>query len=729
MLYVLILPNKVRFLKLKNKIERRKYIITHQQSSTMMTTTTRIMIRNNRRKLLSSISSLCYRHFSIVPETTMIEHHHRSSNDNNKSIQSLIPKDGLTFNDFIRNDAANKNSNMSSQSQQIQTQQQDNKNNNSMIKYHLKTYGCQMNVNDSDIIRRILHDTGYMMEVFDENHANIILTNTCAIRDNAERKIWHRLQDIRSKYNTNYSNNHRKYNNTNKKKIVVGVLGCMAERLQTDLLKDGLSDIVVGPDSYRDLPRLIQNAIQQNDEEKKIDVVHDDVDDDPYRHNVNVQLSLDETYSDIQPKRYNKDDVTAFVSIQRGCSNRCSFCIVPYTRGGIERSRPYDSILDEIKRLHYDDGVNEVTLLGQNVNSYHDRSPNALLNRPINYSYQMSNDGFRSRINRKDNGTGYYFADLLDDVSQISPNNLRVRFTSPHPKDYPTELLSLMSERVNICNHLHMPAQSGSTSMLFRMKRGYSREAYIELIDNVRTIIPDVAISSDFITGFCEETDDEHTDTISLMNYVKYDQAYMFAYSMREKTHAHRTMVDNVPEIIKQSRLREMIDTFHTHIHEQNVLKELGTLRLVLIEGISKRSTDAIPMWHGRTDQNKRVVFTMNQHHNKNSTSSSNELLHCWNDTDIVPIIHSLRDNNNDNNNEDIIQHHHRNVHSLPLVSCKVGDYVVVDIQQIKGHTLRGQVLWRTNMIEFDTLKFTSNTTMMESNMKKVLNQLRMILQ
>eukprot|EP00814_Leptocylindrus_danicus_P013888 CAMPEP_0116045686 /NCGR_PEP_ID=MMETSP0321-20121206/27768_1 /TAXON_ID=163516 /ORGANISM="Leptocylindrus danicus var. danicus, Strain B650" /LENGTH=403 /DNA_ID=CAMNT_0003527071 /DNA_START=1 /DNA_END=1212 /DNA_ORIENTATION=+ len=376
---------------------------------------------------------------------------------------------------------------------------------------------------------------------------------------------------------------------------------------------------------------------------------------------MNVQLSLDETYADVKPIRKNPNDVSAYVSVMRGCNNMCSYCIVPFTRGR-ERSREMDTIVDEARRLFEMDNVKEVVLLGQNVNSYHDRSDAAVLANPTS-RYVTSTQDFTNMFARQKNG-GYYFADLLDAVSQISPE-LRVRFTSPHPKDYPTELLHLMAERDNICNQLHMPVQSGSSSVLQRMRRGYSREAYLDLIDLVKDSIPEeVAISSDFISGFCGETEDEHRDTISLMEHVVFDQAFMFAYSMRNKTHAHRKMVDDVEEDVKGRRLREVIDTFQHNIQSKNLKHEIGRIRLVLVEGHSRKSTDVNPQLNGRTDQNKRIYFPQED---------------CWSEAP------------NDSN-------------VIVRVPLAVGDYVAVEVTEARGHTLRGRALWRTSLRDFVSL-------------------------
>lgn len=541
-----------------------------------------------------------------------------------------LPDDGLSFGDFLKQTPHD-----------VPPAAADSLDH--VVSFHIKTYGCQMNVNDSDIVRSLLLDAG-LKETLVESEATVLLTNTCAIREGAEAKVWQRLRDLRSHYTKKYSKKHKKRRNH-----IVGVLGCMAERLKEDLFQDGLADLVVGPDAYRDLPNLIRNLLVEDQENA-----------------VNVQLSMEETYADITPVRKAGDsDVAAFVSIQRGCSNHCSFCIVPFTRGH-ERSRPLDSIVSEIQNLYTSENIKEVTLLGQNVNSYHDRSQISAGEQGT--GYQLSNAGFRSRIRRADDG--YFFADLLAAVSDISPE-LRVRFTSPHPKDYPKHLLQLMAERPNICKHLHMPAQSGSTTMLKRMKRGYTREAYLELMEDVHSMIPDVAVSSDFITGFCGETEEEHNETLSLMELVRYDQAFMFAYSMREKTHAHRTMQDDVPEEVKQRRLREIIDVFQKIVQEKNTERELGRLRLVLVEGESKRSQPGSRKWHGRTDQNKRIIFPIDE---SGPMCVSDESIGTWE-------ANTWQFN--------------------PLVELKVGDYAVVEVTEAKGHTLRGRLLWRSTLSGF----------------------------
>ncbi len=371
--------------------------------------------------------------------------------------------------------------------------------------------------------------------------ADIIFINTCSIRDNAEQKVWNRLKYFRSIKRKNKEQD-----------ITIGVLGCMAERVREQFLeKEKLVDIVVGPDAYRDIPNLL-----------------DEVEDG--RKAVNVILSLEETYADISPVRTTGNGILAFVSVMRGCDNMCSFCVVPFTRGR-ERSRDIHSVLDEIKLLS-DKGYKEVALLGQNVNSYNDQ--------------------------------GVRFAELMYQVSQVNPE-MRVRFSTSHPKDFPDELLHVIAEQKNICNYIHIPVQSGNNEVLRRMRRTYTRETYLELIQNMRTIIPGVGLSTDIIAGFCGETEEQHQDTLSLIAEVRYDLAYLFAYSERERTLAHRKYEDDVPEEVKKRRLQEIIDTHRTYSAINNQA-EIGKTHLVLVENVSKRSDQQLS---GRTDTNKVVIF------------------------------------------------------------------------------------------------------------------------
>jgi len=396
-----------------------------------------------------------------------------------------------------------------------------------------------MNVSDTEIVNSILMEEG-MKPVNEPEDAEIIFLNTCSIRENAEDRVWNRLKEFKALKKERDGS------------LTVGVLGCMAERIRDKIMeREKLVDLVVGPDAYRDLPKLLA-----------------DVDDG--RKAVNVLLSLEETYADIKPVRTNDNGVSAFVTIMRGCDNMCAFCVVPFTRGR-ERSRPMGSILDELKQLS-EQGYKEVTLLGQNVNSY----------------LHEDND----------------FTKLMYEASQVDPE-MRIRFSSPHPKDFPEELLHVIAEQPNLCNYIHIPAQSGNNDVLERMRRPYTREQYLDLIDTMRDIIPGVTLSTDIITGFCDETEEEHEDTMSLMAKVKYDLAYMFAYSERGRTLAQRKYEDNVPEDVKKRRLSEIIEQ-QMNIQEELNKQEIGKKHLVLVEGTSKRSDE---QFCGRTDTNKMVVF------------------------------------------------------------------------------------------------------------------------
>ncbi|HLR26567.1 MAG TPA: tRNA (N6-isopentenyl adenosine(37)-C2)-methylthiotransferase MiaB [Fodinibius sp.] len=410
--------------------------------------------------------------------------------------------------------------------------------------FYIETYGCQMNVSDTEIVNSILMEEG-MQPVQEPEAAKLIFVNTCSIRDNAEERVWNRLKEFRA------------LKREKDGKLTVGVLGCMAERIRDKILeKEELVDLVVGPDAYRDLPKLLTEV-------------------DDGRKAINVILSQEETYADLKPVRTNDNGVSAFVTIMRGCDNMCAFCVVPFTRGR-ERSRPAGSILDELQRLS-DQGYKEVTLLGQNVNSY--------------------DDGDNT------------FAELMYKASQVDPE-MRLRFSSPHPKDFPEELLQTISEQPNLCNYIHMPAQSGNSDVLERMRRPYTREQYLDLVDKMREIIPGVTLSTDIITGFCGETEEEHQDTMSLMAKVKYDLAYMFAYSERGRTLAQRKYEDDVPEDVKKRRLSEIIEQ-QMSIQEGLNKKEIGRRHLVLAEGPSKRSDEQLS---GRTDTNKMVVFDRNDY-------------------------------------------------------------------------------------------------------------------
>jgi len=410
---------------------------------------------------------------------------------------------------------------------------------------YIETYGCQMNVNDSEVVISLMQKNGYSYTE-DINKADVVLVNTCSIRDNAEQRVWGRLHQFKAL-------------KKKKKNLLIGVIGCMAERLKEKLLEeDKLVDIVIGPDAYRDLPNLVKEAELGN-------------------QGINVLLSREETYAEISPVRLDKNGVSAFVSIMRGCNNMCSYCVVPYTRGG-ERSRDAKSILDEVQEL-IDNNYKEVTLLGQNVDSYNWVDPK----------------------NEKHKTT---FADLLEQVAKLSPT-LRVRFATSHPKDMNDDVLHVMAMYSNICNSIHLPAQSGSSAMLEKMNRGYDREWYLGRIAAIKKILPDCAISTDIIAGFCGETEEDHKQTLSLMEEVGYDMAFMFKYSERPNTKAARKFTDDVSEEEKTRRLNEIID-LQNKISAECKSNDIGQTFEVLVEGVSKRSEDDL---FGRTSQNKVVVF------------------------------------------------------------------------------------------------------------------------
>ncbi|CAG0886893.1 unnamed protein product [Darwinula stevensoni] len=433
-------------------------------------------------------------------------------------------------------------------------------------KVFFKVYGCQMNVNDTEIAWSILKDHGYERTT-QEADADVVLLVTCSIREGAEQKIRSCLVHLQAL---------KERKRANRQPFTVGVLGCMAERLKHHLIEEEkMVDVVCGPDAYRDLPRLL--VLGESTEVA-----------------VNVLLSLEETYADVTPVRLNPNSISAFVTVMRGCDNMCSYCIVPFTRGR-ERSRPAMSIVEEVQRL-VNDGVKEVTLLGQNVNSYCDTS------KPRSKEETQMSHGFSAFYKPKRGGIR--FAELLERVARVDAE-LRVRFTSPHPKDFPDEVLDVIRSYPNICKSLHIPAQSGSTGVLERMRRGYSREAYLDLISHVRTLLPGVALSSDFICGFCGETEEEFQDTVSLIQSVRYNTAFLFPFSMRQKTRAYHRMQDDVPEVVKKARLEKMVAVFRQgalELHQELI----GSLQLVLVEGVSKRSIDCLA---GRSDGNTRVVF------------------------------------------------------------------------------------------------------------------------
>jgi tRNA-2-methylthio-N6-dimethylallyladenosine synthase len=421
-------------------------------------------------------------------------------------------------------------------------------------KMFIESYGCAMNFSDSEIVASVLTAEGYVT-TSDYKDADLILINTCAIRDNAELRVRNRLKEFNSVKRKNPS-------------LMVGVMGCMAERLKAQFLEEEkIVDIVVGPDAYRTLPELIESV-------------------EGGQKAVNVLLSRDETYADINPVRLDSNGVTAFISITRGCDNMCAFCVVPFTRGR-ERSRDPLSIVEEARSL-FAQGYREVTLLGQNVDSY-----------------LWTGGGLKKdKLSDEERLQATTFAQLLENVALINPL-LRVRFSTSHPKDMLDEVLHTMAKHENICNYIHLPVQSGNSGVLERMNRGYSREWYEERINAIRRILPGCAISTDIITGYCGETEEEHLDTVSLMEWVGYDFAYMFAYSERPKTLAERKYKDDVPELEKKRRLTDIV-ALQQKLSGIRTREGLGKVHRVLVERVSKKSDD---MLSGRNAQNTVVVF------------------------------------------------------------------------------------------------------------------------
>ncbi len=423
-------------------------------------------------------------------------------------------------------------------------------------KLYLESYGCQMNFSDSEIVASILAKEGFNTTQNIEE-ADLVLVNTCSIRDKAEQTVRKRLEQFNAVKKINPG-------------MKVGVLGCMAERLKSKFLEEEkIVDMVVGPDAYKDLPNLVKEV-------------------DEGRNAVNVILSKEETYGDIAPVRLNSNGVTAFVSITRGCDNMCTFCVVPFTRGR-ERSRDPQSIIEEVNQL-WEQGYKEVTLLGQNVDSY------------LWYGGGLKKDFDKASEIQK--ATAVNFAQLLAMVAEAHPK-MRIRFSTSNPQDMTLDVIKTMAKYPNICKYIHLPVQSGSNRILKAMNRLHTREEYMELIDNIKTIMPDCAISQDMIAGFPTETEQDHQDTLSLMEYVKYDFGFMFAYSERPGTLAARKMEDDVPNEVKKRRLTEIINLQQKHSLYRNQ-QHVGKIEEVLIEGTSKKS-DA--HWMGRNSQNTVVVF------------------------------------------------------------------------------------------------------------------------
>ena len=407
---------------------------------------------------------------------------------------------------------------------------------------YIETYGCQMNVADSEVVASIMQMDGFHLTE-DPELADTIFLNTCSVRDNAEQKVLNRI--------AYYHSIRRK----KRRRIIIGVLGCMAERAKGELIEKHHVDLVVGPDSYLDLPNLV-GAVERGEKA------------------INVQLSTTETYKDVLPLKIGGLNLSGFVSIMRGCNNFCSYCIVPYTRGR-ERSRELESIIREVKDLE-EKGYREITLLGQNVNSYRFEG----------------------------NGQVYDFGDLLEQVALAVPK-IRIRFTSPHPKDMDDKAIAVMAKYPNICKHIHLPSQSGNDRILKLMKRNYTREWYLERVVAIRRVMPDCAITSDIFCGFHDESEEDFQDTLSLMREVGYDNAFLFKYSERPGTYAAKYLEDNIPEDVKIRRLEEMI-ALQTQLSLESNLRDVGKTFEVLIEGFSKRSREQL---FGRSQQNKVVVF------------------------------------------------------------------------------------------------------------------------
>ncbi len=436
-----------------------------------------------------------------------------------------------------------------------------------MKKLYIETYGCQMNVADSEVVASVMKMAGYdTCDSLDD--ADAVFLNTCSVRDNAEQKIFHRLEALdalRRQRSLSPLTSHHSPLTSHHSPLIIGVLGCMAERVQQELLDNHHADLVAGPDAYLSLPDLIAQAEMGHKA-------------------INTELSTTETYKDVIPQRLHGARIGGYVSIMRGCNNFCHYCIVPYTRGR-ERSRDVDSILREVRDLR-DRGFKEVTLLGQNVNSY------------------------RSAGVQECRSADVTFADLLRLVAREAPG-MRVRFTTSHPKDMSDETLRVIAEEPNVCRHIHLPVQSGSDRILKLMNRKYTREWYMERVEAIRRIVPDCGLSTDIFVGYHDETEEDHQLSLSLMREVGYDSAFMFKYSERPGTYASKHLPDNVPEEVKLRRLNELI-ALQTEISARQNKKDEGREFDVLVEGFSKRSRQQLC---GRTEQNKMVVFDRGEEH------------------------------------------------------------------------------------------------------------------
>ena len=439
-----------------------------------------------------------------------------------------------------------------------------------MKKLYIETYGCQMNVADSEVVASVMGMAGYE-PTEDIQEADAVFLNTCSVRDNAEQKIYHRLAALDAERRKRGS-------------LIIGVLGCMAERVKEELLEKYGADLVAGPDAYMSLPDLVSQA-------------------ETGHKAINIELSTTETYRDVVPQRIGLGHrIGGFVSIMRGCNNFCHYCIVPYTRGR-ERSRDVESILREVRDLR-DRGFKEVTLLGQNVNSY--KAQPLPMGGETNFHQAAS----LSELPSLGEGMGVGFAQLLRLVAETAPQ-MRIRFTTSHPKDMSDETLQVIADMPNVCRHIHLPVQSGSDRILKLMNRKYTREWYMDRVAAIRRIIPDCGLSTDIFVGYCSETEEDHQLSLDLMREVGYDSAFMFKYSERPGTYASKHLPDDVPEEVKINRLNELIQ-LQTEISARQNRKDEGKVFDVLVEGFSKRSREQLC---GRTEQNKMVVFDKGSHH------------------------------------------------------------------------------------------------------------------
>ncbi|KAK8790937.1 hypothetical protein WA158_005568 [Blastocystis sp. Blastoise] len=533
-----------------------------------------------------------------------------------------LPQDGKNIDDFLKKSPRyiKKTSNSDSVT----------RDSHGIKKYYIETYGCQMNTEDSDVVRTILNDNGFS-EVNSDKEADIVFLNTCSVREHAETKIFNRIGQLRAMSKSMKNDS-----------LLIGILGCMAERLESQLLDSGVN-IASGPDCYKDLPTAINHLENRHD-------------------STEYDVHSEETYSDII-SAHKSGPPSGFITVMRGCNNMCSYCVVPFTRGR-ERSKPIDTILREVSYLS-SKGYKEITLLGQNVNSYCDLTQKNTETQYVT-APGFSNPGIQSHRN------GILFHELLKQVAEVDPE-MRIRFTSPHPKDFPLPVLEVIASHSNICKQLHIPAQSGSSSCLHRMNRGYSRESYMQLIHTIKDVLPNVSLSTDIIAGFCGETAEEHKETLSLLQEVQYDTAFMFAYSMREQSSAFKKYKDDVPQGLKQMRLTEIINTFYD-VRNTTCTKETDQIQLILLTGTSKHSTKEKMEYIGKNDANKLCIFKDNM---------------IWNNKDIYI---------SSNNHSNIISENYLNLNST---APEIGRYVAVKVLKSGPKTNIVQPLYYTTLKAF----------------------------